>query len=377
LVERVYDVPGVNPALAAYIVANTGGANSPYTDLKASMPIAPDAIQSAPAGSGFVHQIAQVNGQNFSLPVADCPAASCTNDNPIAWFSDDPQDQATLAAYKAALQKQDAKAAVSGGLAIGAIVAAPVTLTGVVVTGAVVGASNSAAGQYIDTGNVNASTMFAGAVQGAAFAEVGYVAGAAVSSVAGVMGGARIVGSEVASSTSTVSSAQQLAMDAGAGPLTAEAAGQYGVDKAGAALSPAETAASWQGSLLYPGVDRYRNIVLQPDMYLVGSTPGQGSYYTTMSGMARTEMDVILYNQGLQVAPNLTNPSRDVVRDGLTIYRVTSPTAAAFGRALANPQLGSGGLPQVFVPADDNGLFPTLQKIDFIPFVNKIPGVKP
>lgn len=113
-------------------------------------------------------------------------------------------------------------------------------------------------------------------------------------------------------------------------------------------------------------------IPLKPDTYVVGATPGQSNYYTTLSGMQRTEMDVVKYYQGVQVAPNLTNPAFDVVRDGLTVYRVTYAKPAAFGRTMMNPQYGKGGLPQVFVPDYSN-----LQPIDFLPFVNKIPGVKP
>ena len=137
-------------------------------------------------------------------------------------------------------------------------------------------------------------------------------------------------------------------------------------------LTPAQEAAAWQGSELYPGIDRYRNIVLKPDTYVVGAVPGQGNYYTTMSGMIRSELDVIKYYEGLQVAPNLTNPARDVVRDGLTIYRVTESTPAAFARTLTNPQHGAGGLPQIYIPNNS-----TLQPVGFIPFSNKVPGVKP
>ena len=140
----------------------------------------------------------------------------------------------------------------------------------------------------------------------------------------------------------------------------------------GTSISAAETAAAWQGSGLYPGVDRYRNITLKTDTLIVGSTPGQSSYYTTLSGMRRTEMDVVQYYQGVQVAPNLTNPAYDVVRDGLTVYRATQETSAAFSRTLADPQYGKGGLPQVFVPN-----YSTLEPVGFIPFINKIPGVKP
>jgi YD repeat-containing protein len=135
---------------------------------------------------------------------------------------------------------------------------------------------------------------------------------------------------------------------------------------------PAEQAMAWQGQGLYPGVDRYRNVTLQPGIYVVGASPGQGNYYTTMSGLVRTGGDVIKYYQGVQVAPNLTNPARDVVRDGLMIYRVEELTPAAFGITSANPQYGQGRLPQIFI-SDYSRLTP----VQLVPFQNKTPGVRP
>jgi hypothetical protein len=67
-------------------------------------------------------------------------------------------------------------------------------------------------------------------------------------------------------------------------------------------LSAAEQAASSQSSALYPGIDRYRNITLKPDTYVVGATPGQGNFYTTLSGLQRSEADVIRYYEGVQLA---------------------------------------------------------------------------
>lgn len=158
----------------------------------------------------------------------------------------------------------------------------------------------------------------------------------------------------------------------GVGVLAALATATSMGESALPVMTAADQAAAWQGAGLYPGVDRYRNITLQPGTYLVGAVPGQSNYFTTLSVMQRTGMDVIQYYQGLQIAPNLTNSAYDVVRDGLAIYRVTDSTPAAFSRALANPQHGPGRLPQVFVPDTSS-----LQRVDTAPFVNKIPEVKP
>ncbi|MGN6482548.1 hemagglutinin repeat-containing protein [Luteibacter sp.] len=158
-----------------------------------------------------------------------------------------------------------------------------------------------------------------------------------------------------------------------AGGTALQFALSYGMWRLGTPqLTASEQAAAWQGSGSYPGVDAYRDISLKPGTLIVGASPGQGNYYTTISGYTRTGGDVISYYQGLQVAPNLMIAARDVVRDGVTIYRVPAETPAAFARALANPQWGKGGLPQIFVPD-----YSALQPVLTIPFENKVPGVKP
>ncbi|TAK99768.1 MAG: hypothetical protein EPO09_00620 [Aquabacterium sp.] len=133
-------------------------------------------------------QIAFANGQAFSLPVAPCPAVSCTNDNPVAWFSTDPADQKILAAYKEARAKEDAKAAAKGAIVVGTAVVAPPTLIGSVVAGGVIGGGNSATDQAIDKGTVDAKTTAAETVKGAVLGGAGYgaavVAGKAVGKVA-------------------------------------------------------------------------------------------------------------------------------------------------------------------------------------------------
>jgi hypothetical protein len=101
------------------------------------------------------YEIRSANGKSFSLPVTDCPAVSCTNGDPIAWYGGTAQDQATLAAYKEALDKQTKKDAVTGVLMVGTVATLPATLTGAVVGGAIVGGGSSLAGQAIDKGKVD------------------------------------------------------------------------------------------------------------------------------------------------------------------------------------------------------------------------------
>jgi hypothetical protein len=160
----------VDPALAAFILANTGGSASPYKwDIETNTP--------ATASNGqkpFQHSLVSANGQTFSLPVADCPAVSCTNGSPIAWASSDPQDQAAIAAYKEALDKQNAKAAVVGGLTVATAGALPATLVGTTVAGAIVGGGSSAAGQAIDGKDIDGKEVLIDTAKGAAFGAAGY-----------------------------------------------------------------------------------------------------------------------------------------------------------------------------------------------------------
>lgn len=354
------DMQGVakpNGDLVSFIQNNTSGYSwqagnmaQPPADPNAGMAWTSNGYVPITNGTGSDQKYASfsANGKTFNLPVVDCSAGGCTNGDSIAWATTNPNDQGTLEAYKTELAKQDAKAGVKAAVTTAAVALTPATLGGSMAAGGIIGGGSSATDQLIDTGTIDPAKTAIDTAVGAGVGAAGYGTVVAGGKILGAIG--RETGAAAGTSAQKVTKVSNATPD----------------------LSAAEQAAAWQGSGLYPGVDRYRNITLNPDTYIVGATPGQSNYYTTLSGMRRTGMDVIQYYEGVQVAPNLTNPAYDVVRDGLTIYRVTDITPAAFGRALANPQYGKGGLPQVFVPD-----FSTLQPAGFIPFINKIPGIKP
>jgi len=119
-------------------------------------------------------------------------------------------------------------------------------------------------------------------------------------------------------------------------------------------LTPSEYARSLQGSGNYPGKDVYRDITLKKGKIIYGGTPGQSEFYTTKSALNRSDFSSGKLFDGLQVAPG--NPAYVPVhsttglnRPGVTAYEVTSDIPAAFGRTLANPGQGSGGLPQIVI----------------------------
>jgi len=113
-----------------------------------------------------------------------------------------------------------------------------------------------------------------------------------------------------------------------------------------ARTTPSAFARSQQGSVAYPGVDRWRDITLKKGTIIYGGEPGQSAFYTTRSAIGRTGDSATDIFQGIQVAPHRVHG----YRPAMTAYEVIDDVPAAFGRTLANPQYGAGGLPQVVVP---------------------------
>jgi len=109
-------------------------------------------------------------------------------------------------------------------------------------------------------------------------------------------------------------------------------------------------AEGWQGKGLYTGVDNWRNITLHKGKYVVGGLPGQSNYYTTLRGLNRSNLNRGSLFRGLQVRKHPEFGYRQKVG----VYKLNSNSSAAFGTTYANPQFGSGGLPQIFIPDYSN-----------------------
>jgi hypothetical protein len=106
-------------------------------------------------------------------------------------------------------------------------------------------------------------------------------------------------------------------------------------------------ARSYQGHGKYPGIDRFRNIMLKKGTILYSGYPGQSAFYTTAGAMRRAGHSSSLLFQGLQVAVHESKGPR--VR--AAAYEVLEDTPAAFALAIANQGHGTGWLPQVVVPS--------------------------
>lgn len=110
------------------------------------------------------------------------------------------------------------------------------------------------------------------------------------------------------------------------------------------------SAASWQGKGSYPGVDNWRNIGLEEGKLVYGGLPGQSNFYTSFKGLSRSGYNKSNLWEGLQVQSNPVHGPRTEIG----IYQVNAYTPAAFGTTYANPQFGSGGLPQIYIPDYSN-----------------------
>ena len=127
-----------------------------------------------------------------------------------------------------------------------------------------------------------------------------------------------------------------------------------------AAAAPSKIARTFQGTRNYPGVDRFRDIMLKKGTVIFGGYPGQSAFYTTASALRRSGESAASLFGGLQVRfhPDYGFRSR------VAAYEVMEDTPAAMGLAIANLQYGAGWLPQIVVPSFAS----TVRRIADFPF---------
>jgi hypothetical protein len=177
-------------ALVGFISANTSGYS--WSESSIDQPQQPPVPAPSDTGTGGIRYANfHADGQTFSLPVAPCPAVSCTNSQPIARYGVSEQDMSSIAAYEAAQQRQGGKDAVTGGVALATLWATPFTLGGMVFAGSVAGGSTNLGHQLIGNGGdiqgVNAEQVGRHTVLGGAMGGAGYGAARLVGSWAGAV----------------------------------------------------------------------------------------------------------------------------------------------------------------------------------------------
>jgi hypothetical protein len=118
--------------------------------------------------------------------------------------------------------------------------------------------------------------------------------------------------------------------------------------------NPARAARLWQGSGSYPGVDKYWNVELPGvgsgnPAHLEAGWPGLSGYAVPEGTAASVGNDASAFWEGAQVGP-LSDTKFDPYRGQVVTIEVQNPITVAQGHALANPQYGTGGTLQHFIP---------------------------
>ena len=130
--------------------------------------------------------------------------------------------------------------------------------------------------------------------------------------------------------------------------------------------SPAKTAQSWQGKDDYPGVDDYVDMNMHKGDILYRGEPNGTEYFTTLDAVEGSGRNATTLFEGLQVKPHPIYSFRGQVSG----YRFTKTVTVGYGQALANPQFGSGGLDQFYIPnvqkLIDKGILVLVDTIDLI-----------
>ncbi len=112
--------------------------------------------------------------------------------------------------------------------------------------------------------------------------------------------------------------------------------------------STVKAAIMQQGNKLYPGVDKYTNVTLKKGTVIYRGEPNGTGFFTTKDAIVNSDYNKQRIFEGLQVRKN----PQFGYRSKMTGYVLNEDINVAYGKALANPQYGKGGLPQFFVPND-------------------------
>lgn len=108
---------------------------------------------------------------------------------------------------------------------------------------------------------------------------------------------------------------------------------------------------------MYPGVDEWTNTVIPKGAVVYYLGPTSSGFFTTVDAVTAAGRDADTLRFGLQIAPRDSTEQRP-----LMAAEVPTHVVAAKGLARANPQYGSGGFPQFYVPGYSGNLIPPQQR---------------
>ncbi|MBT2614243.1 ribonuclease YeeF family protein [Bacillus sp. ISL-78] len=115
-------------------------------------------------------------------------------------------------------------------------------------------------------------------------------------------------------------------------------------------LQPSQRARLWQGSHPYFGIDTYEDIILKKGTILFAGYPRPTGYCFTKEVLDSVDGDSKKLFQGVQVNPREFDDGTGDYKFQVIKFELMDDLPSARGMTDANPQLGSGGLEQIFTP---------------------------
>ncbi len=118
--------------------------------------------------------------------------------------------------------------------------------------------------------------------------------------------------------------------------------------------TPAWKARGWQGSGDYPGIDKWRTIILEKGTIVYGGVPGQSEFYLSKESLeASGKMKETLW-ESVQVKAH----EKFGYRSQVQAYVLTEDVKVGSSIVEANPQFGKGGATQYFIEDFNHKLKP-------------------
>ena len=96
----------------------------------------------------------------------------------------------------------------------------------------------------------------------------------------------------------------------------------------------------------HSGIDDYVDVNMHKGDILYRGEPNGTEYFTTLDAIEDSGRNATTLFEGLQVKPHPIYGFRGQVSG----YKFTKTVTVGYGQALANPQFGTGGLEQFYVP---------------------------
>ncbi|WP_048517389.1 hypothetical protein [Bacillus mycoides] len=115
-------------------------------------------------------------------------------------------------------------------------------------------------------------------------------------------------------------------------------------------LNPSQRARLWQGGSPYFGLDDYEDMVLKKGEIVYTGYPYPTGYSFTKETLESVGGDSKKLFQGVQVNPRISRDGTGEYKFQVIGFEMLDDLPSARGMTHANPQLGAGGLEQIFTP---------------------------